>query len=194
MESVHSVRTSWNWPGDTGSKEVWLMISPVEEWYKIPEDKWNTLYHFCDLVQISLRLSPVQLRVHRGTGAAVTSPAKVTRGRVPNGKKIGGSGGHPSTSQRSPWCSSLRVVKQWKVTAYLNQGLILCSDKRLKAVDLRHKQPYVCQNTHCTTTLLLRLDLSAYKPDCIIKGLYEYQRDNLPSTSHNNRAKGFNTI
>lgn len=42
--------------------------------------------------------------------------------------------------------SRLRVVKQWKVTGYLNQRIILAPDKSLRRVKLQDKHTDVCQS------------------------------------------------
>lgn len=47
--------------------------------------------------------------------------------------------------QRSRY-SRLRVVKQWKVTGYLNQRIILAPDKSLRRVQLQDKHTDVCQS------------------------------------------------
>lgn len=48
--------------------------------------------------------------------------------------------------QRSKY-SRLRVVKQWKVTGYLNQRIILAPDKSLRRVQLHYKYTDVFQST-----------------------------------------------
>lgn len=47
--------------------------------------------------------------------------------------------------QRSEY-SGPRVVKQWKVTGYLNQRIILAPDKSLRRVQLQYKHRDVCQS------------------------------------------------
>lgn len=42
--------------------------------------------------------------------------------------------------------SRLRVVKQWKVTGYLNQRIILAPDKSLRRVQLQYKHTDVCRS------------------------------------------------
>lgn len=49
--------------------------------------------------------------------------------------------------QRSPWNRALRVVKQWKVTAYLNQRAICAADSAL-----RELEPWFKFSANCLVT------------------------------------------
>lgn len=91
------------------------------------------------------------------------------------------------TNRWSPWTSYFSVVKQWKVTACLNQGLILYPDKRLKGVELQCKYTRLPKYTvrHDCCPLRMTLTHSVFQhflfflflkapPHTLIRVLYLY--------------------
>lgn len=116
------------------------MISPTGERTKHLQTNqtiWTEATKSCDTTQFTVTCSTVAL------------PALGHMWQHSQWKKIRGRGWHSSTAQWSPWNRNVivRVVKQRKVTAYLNLVLILCADKRLHLEDRRSESTRCSWNT-----------------------------------------------
>lgn len=147
-----------NQPGDTGSKafpvndftcgrkgqhSFGLMRHSVWKWV------WPALGQFAEVYFF------VFLSLFHGVSPWPGSQVA----RFPTGKHQAKGWMMSDKHQRSPWNGALRVVKQWKVTAYLQQRAICAPDS-----ELRELEPQCIFPPNCLRTILMK-NLHSFSPD-----------------------------